>query len=505
LVGSGLGFHPRKNRIEFGSMQVNHKTYTTLLLGCVAISVVALSGCRAGGFQKPNLGKLAFWKAENSTLADKDIPPPPARHFDPVRINGEPASGEIVELDNQNLRNQFDNDIEQMRSEINQAASAMGNPIRKPYASGNAELTPDSDSRYPLGTNKVESKLAEFDSYAKSELNTAQNDFQAAMSNKTQSLNNDFSAKAASTGVTSGWKEDFPLPSGLSPNKSLADISKSIQDANSKVVSGAKTAANSFSFTRQAADLQNAFQPNLDAVAKANDIKAQVQNKLAQSVKPDNSFAAGGSLGNSTTQKNPDLEMAQAQILEAKQQIEELKQQVALANRQATTAPSTAVPSTIGPVTTGPIASAQTPVRTAQLQIPGFNSNYTGRSETEPTNVLRSTNQPLRPQMSQPLTPQINDTPGYPSTPHGGFSPQASSNEFSGNSGNFSPLSATPASQVNFQTASDNQMIVTANDAPASPTGFAGEHQNHVSEIDIPDSVLRGSGSYAPGSVQPLN
>ena len=474
-------------------MQVNQKTYATVFLSCLAISICVLSGCRAGGFQKPDLGKLTFWKNQETLTAAKDSPPPPARQFDPSPIEGESSSTEIVEMDNKKLKNRFNNDIEQMRVEIKEASKALGEPIRKPYVSETAESKSDSGNRYPLAFNNPQSKLEEFDVTASSGLNAAQNDFQAAMNNAIQPLKNDFSAKAASTALASGLKTDNGLPAGFSPTKSLADVGQAIDEANSKLVSNLNSAAKHSQF-QQADDFQNSFQPNSNVVKRDNVFQAPMQNKMVKSFSPENGFAASVNDETPKTQPNQKLELMQAQIMEAKQQIEELKQQVALAGRRAATTPAT-----IGNMKT----VETTPSRTAQLfDAPEFSSSYAARSQTEPSNVLRPANQSIQPQTLVPLSPQVDEFPNYASTPHGEFSPQTPADQFGGN---FSPLSTTPASQVNFQKENDEPMVATANDAPESPSGFDGEIQNHVSEVDIPDSVLRGNGSYAPGSVQPLN
>ena len=145
----------------------------------------------------------------------------------------------------------------------------------------------------------------------------------------------------------------------------------------------------------------------------------------------------------------------------------------------------------------------------------GFPINYVKErfdvnsfSRGMPSNRLRS-NQPLRPEAPNQASPSSSSTPNYPATSHGGYAPR--SNDFGGN---FSPMhqttpsqnpSAAPNSQVDFQAGSNRSMVVTANNAiPPNASNSASRIQNHVSEVDIPPSVLTGTGSYAPGSVQPL-
>ena len=111
-------------------MQLEHKTQFKLLVCLLAVSIFAMSGCRTGGFPKPDLAKLAFWK-KDAALA-KSVPPPPARHFDPAPLNGN-ASDEsaVVDLDSGNMKKRFENNIDQALSDIK---SASREPIREPYS-----------------------------------------------------------------------------------------------------------------------------------------------------------------------------------------------------------------------------------------------------------------------------------------------------------------------------------------------------------------------------------
>ena len=104
-------------------MQLTNKMNATLLASLVAVSVFALTGCRSGGFTKPELSELAFWKKDGDAMASKSVPPPPARHFDPAPIRKEMANkGEIVNLDGGNLERRFDNNIDEALKDIKTAA-----------------------------------------------------------------------------------------------------------------------------------------------------------------------------------------------------------------------------------------------------------------------------------------------------------------------------------------------------------------------------------------------
>lgn len=515
-------------------MHINQKTNTTLLLSCLAISMLALSsGCRTGGFPKPDLAKLAFWKSENLAFSSKDkrTPPPPARHFDPAPITGEQES-EIVDLNQDRLQRRFNNDIEEMRAEISAAAKALGTPIRKPYSAGTDsienEFAANTKSSFEATTGNVRSKLNGFGQQAKTELNAAQNDFQAAMNNTTDSMDNQFAAtRNAATDMTQGWKDNFSLP-GTAPSQnnvdnSLAAVKKSLYYANDKLASNPKPeSSNAFkngigAFGGSLAPMKN------DPADNLNQFSSNTRYNGAEVAQNANSFSPMGE--SPGTQSTSEQDRVQAQMAEAKRQIEELKKQVAMVSQPKSVTPP-AQPSTssnafgpwipnspnnsFGTIQPDSMSTNQSvPVeRVGQLQSPGFGSQFAANAanQSPPTNQLRS-NQPLRPQRPR-ATPQPNAAPNYPSTSHGVYQPR--SNDFSGN---FSPMQTAPkkneitapGSQVDFQTADSDSMVVTANNSVPSNAGdTAAKIQNHVSEIDIPESVLKGTGSYAPGSIQPL-
>lgn len=502
-------------------MNIHQKTNTMLLLACLAISLTVSSGCRSGGFTdsftKPDLSKLKFWESENLMFGAKntDTPPPPARHFDPAPINAEKES-QTVDLDSEKLQRRFKNDIEQMRAEISAATKALETPIRKPYSSDlptNDELATNTKSTFEAAAGNVRSKMDGFGGQAKTGLSAAQNNFQAAMRNTTDVTNNDFAAaKTSANDMTQGWKDKVELP-GLATGKktigdSLASVNKSLNDANDKLAAQARSKVDS------------AFQQGIGA--------------FGGSLKPINNAAADtknqfSSIGATTASKaNPELERVQAQMAEAKQQIEELKKQIAMTSQAKLAEPPAqpvAASNSFGPSNTSPgnysfgsipraaIQPEQSaPVeRVAQLQTPNHGSQFPANSvsSSAPANRLRS-NQLLRPDTQQQVAPRQGSAPSYPSTSHGGFAPR--SNDFGGNfsptqNKNFAPKANTtaPGSQVDFQTTDSDSKVVTANNA-ISPNGgeSASQIQNHISEVDIPESILKGSGSYAPGSVQPL-
>ncbi len=480
-------------------MNILRKTKTTLLLSCLAISLLAMSsGCRSGGFTKPELSKLKFWESDKLLFASKksETPPPPARHFDPAPINGEQKS-EIVDLNNEKLQRRFKNDIEDMRAEISAATKALDTPIRKPYSTGltegKNEFAANSGSSFEAETGNVRSKLAGAGRSAKAELSAAQNDFQAAMNNTTDSFSNEFaSAKDSAAETTQGWKDKFELPAiAQEKNKidgSLAAVNRSLYDTEDRLSVEAESKA------------EEAFKSGIGA--------------FGGSLKP---------LNNAVKNSTPELESVQAQMAEARRQIAELKKQVAMAGQPAPLAPiaqrstgSNSFGPSIPPggsnsfeAATGTELTSPPVAQIAQRQMPGFDSQFAASSSSEvtPANRLRS-NTMLGASFPSQASRQPVSTPGYPATSHDGFAPK--SNDFGGN---FSPINnafqqeaiTASGTQVDFQATDNHSMVVTTNNAIAQNANeSASQIEDHFSEVDMPESILKGSGSYAPGSVQPL-
>lgn len=483
-------------------MNIDQKTNTILLLSCLAISMLSLSsGCRTGGFAKPDLSAIQFWKSENLMFGSKksDSPPPPARHFDPAPIDGEKES-EIVDLDGKNMQRRFKNDIEEMRAEISAATKALDTPIRKPYSSGLAsnlnEFAAETKSNLDSATGNIRSKLDSLTTQAQTDLSPAQNDFQSAMNNTVDSIDG-----------------------------SLAAVNKSIYDANDKFATEAKSKADN-AFKSGIGAFGGSLKPLETAVNDSNQFASNASQKAAKTSADANGFLPMDD-ANSVVKAQPQLELVQAQMADAKRQIAELQKQIAMGSQPNSFAPSTqqaANPNSFGPsipsqennsfgtspIDQMPSTQAAPEARLAQAELPGQGSQFDGNSFSRgmPSNRLRS-NQPLRPEAPNQASPSSSSTPNYPATSHGGYAPR--SNDFGGN---FSPMhqttpsqnpSAAPNSQVDFQAGSNRSMVVTANNAiPPNASNSASRIQNHVSEVDIPPSVLTGTGSYAPGSVQPL-
>lgn len=496
-------------------MQLKDKLNANLLV-LIAASVIVMTGCQASAFKKPDLAKLAFWKKDGDALAAKTVPPPPARHFDPAPLNRERTEkSEVVDLDRGNLERRFDNNIEQALDDIKSASTE---PIRTPYS---ADIKPTGNEFAPSGiaakSGNASSKLSDLSGGAASELSFAQQQFQSAMESTRSATDEGIAAaKQSSNDFTTGWKNDIKLPTGLAStsnnvDQSLASVNQSLSNANQAMADSASKFSGAI--TSKADDFHNRVQQKIDsATQSANDFASDARSSLASAAQPFNALAPNNSnnftpFGSSPQQGSPntlqdqgdrgDLDSVQAQVADAKQQIENLKMQIEDAKRKSNSFPPYGQ--------SNPSALSPAPARIAQqMPMPKFDSAYASPgSFGAPANMLRSDEQSVSAQPNQPLTPQKQNerlTPTYPATPHGGFVPKGVSmnSDFVA-----PPLQKAANTQAGFNSYSNQSNVVTAGSRPQS-SDSASKIQNFVTDVDIPDSILKGSGSYAPGSVNPL-
>ena len=497
-----------------------------LLASCVAISAIASSGCCSGGLKRPNLAALKFW--ENPDAVASKTPPPPARYFDPSPIQEEQIAqketGKTIDFNGENLQRTFDQAIAKNTSPI----------IDKP----NTDVRHLSDL---IKSNQ-----------GKTPVETLQKNLQTAMNTPVKS-------SGSSTKV-----EDFPVklkaPQAQAKlNQSLAGLNKSIYDADGKLVSSTKEVKES---------ILAKLDPSRKSLPgdKMNDFIAAAQAKGARISKPSsNDFRAttlpkSAPLANAFAAKSvsppapvkpampaasdAELKLVQRQVAQANRQIAELKQQLAQSQSrpqpqiqpqpklQSQSQPNSWPTSpriasvTPAPKST-PVASANTFAAAAQqapaqpvahLQTPRFGtSNYSTISQskpdnsfvstTSPTNILRASNPIQQPRTIQ--SDPTNTRPAFPSTPHGNFAPQGSFGSPTANLDRAKQqglgVAPQPATAVNFQT-EDNSMTMKASTpmGTAASTFGVQQIQSHASSLDIPASLLNGSGSYAPGSVRPV-
>ena len=138
------------------------------------------------------------------------------------------------------------------------------------------------------------------------------------------------------------------------------------------------------------------------------------------------------------------------------------------------------------------------PLRTA--------SSANNISSAAPQNVLRGNFSPVASNATQYPTNSASSAPVAPSKPasySGSQYPSTPYNSYGTPSNNYSASSAptyapsTGNTQASFQENGSSNLVITAS-TPVEPA------KTHVSEVNIPDAVLKGTSSYAPGTVHAL-
>ena len=510
-------------------MTIIKKTKTTLLVGCFLFSSLTLTGCQTASFKKPNFEKLAFWKKDGA-LAGNKVPPPPARHFDPSPIQrGKLAKEEFEDTELMELGGRrFNEDFaaSSMATDTN-AVPRQQAPKQSPRDSLAFEITQKS-SATPEATPSSDSQ---FEFSPKQSLTTEQQDFNSAMQNVSVGnklpADNSFKANSTTPSNPESWNQ-FTPPSGLankganSVDKSLKGISNAIGEANGKLAaSKSKLLSPNLGFTPPPnpqtpatswnTQTSNGFQSPVGFKAPSG-----FQNQKGVSLSTNSNPAKPEAFGSAP----PPLGSVQAQVADAKLQIELLKQQVANAEQMAnqTTKAATQTQNPMEPQALTPLGTSQDSKFGNNNISNRFDSNYAapeakkiasgkGFAPSNKANPASGTGYGTQPFIP---TPKSNIAPpSYPSTPHGDYSSRNSV------SSNFSPAGLSDsksqpfeppqsASQVDFQDKTKGDAIHQANSPIANSEG-ASKIQTHVSDVFIPASILTGKGSYAPGSVHPVS
>jgi len=321
---------------------------------------------------------------------------------------------------------------------------------------------------------------------------TAANDAEARVSEKEKAISEKVASEIAAKTSNQPLRKPYEVPVDPVVMKAQTDFNAAVAGTKQAVKEGLKpavgdsVAATTASATQAANQFVNDFQPPRaipgTSFEKLNlPSTGDLQNKVAAT---QNSLASVQTAIN----RDPQLTEVQLEIERAKKEIAALKQQLAETQKTASGAAAKA----LAPISEVGITSvnkaAQLMPITAQATNPPTNQavqlavqpvvNFSpldqmasSTSENAASNLLRSSggefNQtPQQPVSAPPTTPAFG---GYPSTPHSSYA----------------PLTSATASSSNT-------------------TGTRVAAANHVSEVEIPESVLRGSGSYAPGSVNQL-
>ena len=537
------------------------KAFVNLFVGVLVVSVVGMSGCRTAGFGKPDLSKLAFWKSAGTSKST--LPPPPARHFDPAPLEGQIAKqkfdgDQTIELNSKRFADSLNQKADSARDQIAAAAKSLNQPMRKPYST-------DLDSSVADLKSKTSNRMAEYNdglTNAQQDFKSAMagtgGSFKDKLANATgDDWKKDFPKsplKQASGG--NSFKATNPV---YDANGKLVATA---QEAKNSVTDKLNQLNNSFKSKTAAATNQLAknTEKTIDAVkSKSNELASSNQfsapkqftapkqfNASTQFEAP-NQFKAPATFSTTpgfqtnthisglnqqktvsppaavSKQENLQLELVQSQVREAKLQIEALKSQLAQAEKsrvapappQNMLAPTAVQPPSQSFPTQTPIQTTS-PERVAQLQTPRFsnansypNTAFSTNPGSAPANILRN-QQPSQNGFAPNNTQQYAPQKSYPTTPHGEFSNQFGSNQVP--KGNFAPPGVVPektfsatrtqqASPASFESTGNAIVQQASTLGITKPSTGVSKIKSHISDVDIPNSVLSGSGAYAPGSV----
>ena len=224
-------------------------------------------GCKSVEFEKPKLPtlpklpSLAFWKKGE----DSELPPPPARHFDPSRFDGAAKTqvagkgsatrSTAADFDRYGIRIK---DSAKKVSDLasNGAATAKASfeknatkPIRKPYKLddlGGDENLAKSENQFNLNTESLKDRLGGAKAAASSQLSSAQQDFRAAMNSATNlQLPGGATAKSADNSFGGGDNSFVaaPISKAVDKVKGLGGISGGSFTPNSNAFDNVKRAS----------------------------------------------------------------------------------------------------------------------------------------------------------------------------------------------------------------------------------------------------------------------
>jgi len=508
--------------------------------GLIATVILGTTGCKTLPFElpkptlptlaKPDLSKLAFWKSENLVAKKGNIPKPPSLSFDSSPIKQAVAS----------TSKSASAEIESLRSQIASTKAQLTEPIREPYkyaaksaaeklTGGKIDLNSGSSSRNALA--KTGSKITQ-----------AQKDFQAALAGSSKAIDKSIGGKVAGLKAAGN---DFSLPKSIKIGKtnvdnSLMAVNKSLYNAQGNLASAAGNVLKGAAKDNELSMFEKRLQ---QGVEKAKAVPAQIASSGSSSksasnafggvappkpllipTKPaKNSFAGSGSTNLPSTPSNLNATAGvSSEVAELKAQLAQLRtdQQKLIQQQQqlAASQPSTSVqPAATTPISRQPNPSefvANLTARPAPSYPQMYPSNAPLRTANSsnnvasnaPQNVLRGNFSPVASSTPQypkhpttsvpPSAPQPTAYPDskYSSTPHTGYGTPV--NKYS-DTATPTYAAASRNTQASFQQHGNPNLVISAS-TPVEPA------RQHVSEVNIPDAVLKGTSSYAPGTVHAL-
>ena len=438
----------------------------------LAISAVFTTGCQTASFKKPDLSGLAFWKGKDTTT----LPPPPARHFDPSQMEGTTPSQGLVGNSKNEPPKLDPLELNPLETHVAEAPSN-GSQSRPRYSIDEEDEPSDSNS-FALDASRIGSDFSGKDG-PEGLLTNAQEDFQDAMNSATEGFDS----------TQQELQNQFdPIP-GKVMNRGL----EAGKNALDNTFDGARNSLNKAQEKSQ--ELRQSLNAQMDDLAsQANGFQESTRQKISNlsekaSQLINRPFPKFGGEAAKAEKSNQEIDAMRNELLEARAEYEALKRKIE-ANKAAKNSPSNQTMDSGNQAMQprNPLGSQSEPTR-----FQGFQPSTPSASPRLEDNILRP--QRTAPPASQMLRPQ-EERNAFPTTPHGSFGNQQSPSTTGGNIG-----------QVGFESPDAKPTVGHA--SGLMPIGSSGAHsasriQDHVDSIDIPEVILTGNSSYAPGSVKAL-
>ena len=281
------------------------KASKTTLIFLLCFGFAFLSGCKSMEFGKPKLPKLpslAFWKKGE----DSEIPPPPARHFDPSRF-GDGTDTQVAKQA-KSIQSDFDQygmRIENSAKEASDLASKgfkfpkesleklESKPMRKPYGLddlGGDEMLAKAKNKFDLDSASLKNKFEDTKSATSNQLSSAQQDFRSAMNSTANSGSSTKNPLPSDSNSFTSGDNSFaaaPMAKAVDTAKGFGSVSgdsfspKLNAFDNVKQVSGESVAAVNNALYDAKGRLASA-KSNLDtqALSGAGSIKSEFEQRL---------------------------------------------------------------------------------------------------------------------------------------------------------------------------------------------------------------------------------
>ena len=281
------------------------KASKTTLIFLLCFGFASLNGCKSMEFGKPKLPtlpklpSLAFWKSGE----DSELPPPPARHFDPARFGGG-AETQVAEKakSQQSQFDQYGMRIEDSAKEASDIASKgfkfpkesleklNSKPMRKPYGLddlGGDDALAKVESKFNLDADNLKNKFEDTKSAASNSLSGAQQDFRTAMNSATNSgsgTKNSLTGDSNSFAAKDNSFAAAPIGKAIDNAKSIgggsflpkSDAFNNVKLASGEIAAGAKKPL----YDAKGRLMSAGSQAKSSAKSDVNSMKSQFEQRL---------------------------------------------------------------------------------------------------------------------------------------------------------------------------------------------------------------------------------